>query len=455
MVKHIRNKMIKLGQVLNMGMDKYTPDSFLFAVLLTFIIYALGILLANKGPFEMIQFWYKGFWGFLAFSMQMLMIMITGYTVATSPSVSKGIHWLVSIPKTSLSACMLIFLVSSITSFIHWGLGLIVGALLAPRLGRQLEKLDFKLLVCASYLGWIVGALGISISIALLVNTPGHFLQKMIGLIPMSQTSLHPGLLLPTIINTFITVPLMLWLLHPEQSDVPKLDEKIRASFAKEVVSEEAEAENSAEENTFATRVENSSLITLLLSVMGFAFCAHWFYTKRFNLDFNFFNFMMLFLGIALHKTPKRFYTSFAEGVKLTWGIVLQYPFYAGIQGMMASSGMVPIIVGWFIAIATPQSFPFWTYISSSIVNLFIPSSGGILLVQGPIMLEAGAKLGVSYPAVLRAFMAGEQISNVIQPFFAIPLLAMAGMKMRDIMGYCIIFYIVLSVVYNISFLIF
>lgn len=446
--------MIRLGQSLNMGMDKYTPDSFLFAVLLTFVIYIMGVTLTKAGPFEMIQYWYKGFWNFLAFGMQMVLIIVTGYTLATTPLVSRVFSFLVKVPKTSLTACIFIFWVTAILSFIHWGFGIVAGALLAPRLGYSVKKLDFKMLVAGSYLGWCVGAMGLTNSIALLSNTPGNFLEKKIGLIPMTQTSLHPEVFYSTLVSVMVVAPFLLWLFHSEQADLKELDAKTLARLEQEITVSKETTEDS-EEQTFATRVENSRLISILLSIMGLSFCVHWFATKGFELDLNFFNFLMLFLGIAFHGTPKKFYLAFAEGIKMTWGIVLQFPFYAGIQGMMASSGLVPIIVGWFIAISTPDSFAFWTYISSSIVNLFIPSSGGILMIQGPIMLDAGANLGISAPAVLRAFMAGEQISNVIQPFFAIPLLAMAGLKMKDIMGYSIIFYIVISVVYNINFILF
>lgn len=446
--------MIRLGQSLNMGMDKYTPDSFLFAVLLTFVIYIMGVSLTKAGPFEMIQYWYKGFWNFLSFGMQMVLIIVTGYTLATTPLLSRLFSYLVTIPKTSLSASLFIFLATGILSYIHWGFGIVAGALLAPRIGHRIKKLDFKMLVASSYLGWCVGAMGLTISIALLTNTPGNFLEKKIGLIPMTQTSFHPEILYSTWLSILVIAPFLLWLFHPEQKDVKELDAKILARFEKEITTTK-EAIEEVEEKTFATWVENSSLISLLLSIMGLSFCVHWFATKGFELDLNFFNFLMLFLGIALHGTPKKFYTAFAEGIKMTWGVVLQFPFYAGIQGMMASSGLVPIMVGWFISIATPESFPFWTYISSSIVNLFIPSSGGILMVQGPIMLDAGAKLGLSAAEVLRPFMAGEQISNIVQPFFAIPLLAMAGVKMKDIMGYCIIFYVAISIVFNLGFVLF
>jgi short-chain fatty acids transporter len=160
----------------------------------------------------------------------------------------------------------------------------------------------------------------------------------------------------------------------------------------------------------------------------------------------------MLILSIILHWTPKRFYTAFAEGVRVSWGIPLQFPFYAGIQGMMAGSGLVAIIAGWFIAISNPSTFHIFNYLSTAIVNFFIPSSGGIFIVQGPIMVKAGQALGVSNGAIVNAFMAGEVIGNIVQPFWAIPLLSIAGLKMKDIMGFCLLSFAILSIVYIVCF---
>jgi short-chain fatty acids transporter len=188
---------------------------------------------------------------------------------------------------------------------------------------------------------------------------------------------------------------------------------------------------------------------------MGLSYVVYWFATEGFNLTLNIFNFTLLFLGILLHWTPKRLLTAFEEGVKASYGVVLQFPFYAGIQGMMGGSGLVTIIANWFLSISTAATFPVFTYISAAIVNFFIPSSGGIFMIQGPVMMEAGMALGVPAATIVNSFSAGEVISNLVQPFWAIPLLGLAGLKMKDIVGYCILSFLIASILYIAAFLIF
>jgi short-chain fatty acids transporter len=452
------------------------PDCFLFAIVLTFIIFIMGMTIAGKGLFEMIQFWYKGFWGFLAFSMQMVLIIVTGYTLAVTPIGNKILTWLATIPKSSLAAVIFIGIVVSALAWFHWGLGLVAGAILAPKLGRNIPKINYKMLVASAYVGWCSGCYGLTVTETLIVNTPGHFLEKKIGLIPISQTSFHIEVLLPTLLCSFLILPVLWWLFHPEESEIQPLDAAVVAAFEQEIAAEKAKLEGKkarkgdaadtstafgaadyvpVKAKTFASRIEDSWLICMIISLAGLSYVVYWFATKGFNLNLDIFNFAMLFLGFALHGTPRRFYTAFAEGTKLSWGVVLQFPFYAGIQGMMGASGLVAIISGWFVAISTVATYPLWTFVSASIVNFFIPSAGGILMVQGPIMMDAAAKLGVPFADTLRAFTAGENIANMIQPFFAIPLLAMARLEMKDIMGYCIIAWIVASVVFMISIMVF
>ena len=450
----MKKSLARLGSALNMSMDKYIPDCFLFAVGLTFVVFIAGMTLAGKGLFQMIEYWYNGFWGFLAFSMQMVLIIVTGYTLAVTPIGNRIFTWLSTIPKSSLPAVIFIGVVVSVLSWFHWGLGIVAGAILAPKMGRNIPTLNYKMLVASAYVGWCTGAYGLTVTETLIVNTPGHFMEKQIGLIPISQTSFHPEILVPVVLCTFVIVPALWWLFHPEKDEIPPLDKAVVDAFEQEIAAEQAKIDsenNSNKVKTIANRIEDSRIICYVTCALALSYVVYWFYTKGFDLNLNIFNFAMLFVGFALHGTPKRFYTAFAEGTKLSWGVVLQFPFYAGIQGMMGASGLVAIISSWFVAISTPLTYPMWTFISASIVNFFIPSAGGILMVQGPIMMNAAQALGVPYADTIRAFTAGENIANIIQPFFAIPLLALARLDMKDIMGYCIIAWIVTSIAFMVS----
>lgn len=444
----MRNALRKFSYSLNFGLDKIIPDSFIFAILLTFIVFIMGITIAGQSPFDMTVFWAKGFWGFLLFSMQMVLVLVTGFTLATTPAGQKGLAAIARIPKSGVSATIFIMIVSSALAYISWGLGLVGSAVLARELARNLKKADFKLLVAAGYTGAMVGTMGLSFSEALLVNTPGHFLEKEIGLIPYSDTVFSPGVLISVLLLTFVLLPLFYWLIHPEEKDTPEIPAEIKNRFEEQsriAVESAAIAEGKP---TIAERMDNSPIINVTISIMGFVYIVYWFVTQGFNLTLDIFNFTLLFLGILLHWTPRRLLNAFEEGVKASYGIVLQFPFYAGIQGMMGSSGLVAIMAGWFTAISTTTTFPMWTYISAAFVNLFIPSSGGIFMIQGPVMVKAGAALGVPAAKIVTAFSSGEVISNIIQPFWAIPLLGIAGLKMRDIMGFCVLGFTIASVVF-------
>ena len=203
-----------------------------------------------------------------------------------------------------------------------------------------------------------------------------------------------------------------------------------------------------AEKRTFADKIENNPIFNILLAFITSAYLVHWFSINGFNMNLNIFNLLMLTVGILFHWTPKNFYTAFAEGVKVSWGIVLQFPIYAGIQGMMASSGLAVTFATWFINLATTATFPLWNYIIGAFVNLFIPSSGGIWIVLGPIVVSAGQTLGVSPPTIVESFMFGEAFSNIIQPFWAITMLAIVGLKIKDIIGYCIIGFVAISLIF-------
>jgi short-chain fatty acids transporter len=432
-------------------MDRITPDSFIFAVGLTFVVFLLGLSLAGKSPFEMTKYWAEGFWKFLPFTMQMVLVLTTGFTLATTPAGQRFLTTIARIPKSSVSATIFVLVVSAVLAWFSWGLGIICGSFLARELAKNLERVDFKLLVAATYTGSQTGILGLSFSEALLVNTPGHFLEKQIGLIPYSQTGLSPMMTIPLAITMVIVLPLLFWLIHPDEKDTPVLDDKLRAKF----VDDSAVAVPPVQtDRSLAEIMDNSPVVNIGISAMGFTYIVYWFYTRGFDLNLDIFNFTLLFSGILLHGTPARLIAAFEQGVKASYGIVLQFPFYAGIQGMMGASGLVIIMAEWFTAISTPLTFPIWSYISAAFVNLFIPSAGGIFIIQGPIMIKAGMDMGVPAATIINSFAAGETLGNIIQPFWAIPLLGIAGVKMRDIMGFCMLAFFAASIVFLISFLV-
>ncbi len=413
--------------------QKYMPDPMIFAILLTILTYLLGILLTNTSPFQMIQYWYKGFWVLLKFGMQMCVILVTGYALATTPLIQKFLKWLASIPKSTAAAACLVALVACIAGLINWGLGLIVGAIFALEVGRQgylnNRKFHYPLLVAAGYTGLAIWHQGLSGSAPLLVATPGHFLQKEIGIIPVSQT-LGSTLNIVLIIVLLILIPLVFFFMAPKEGEkVVTIDPELCKI---------GEDKGERKENwTFADRLENSVILSMVIGIAGLIYIIYYFATKGFSLNLNIVNFTFLMVGILLHKRPIRYVRAVSEGVRGCAGIILQFPFYAGIMGMMKFSGLVGVMAGWFVAVSNTTTYPVFTFISAAIVNLFVPSGGGQWAVQGPVIVKAAQALHFSIPKTVMALAYGDQWTNLFQPFWALPLLGICGVRARDIMGYC------------------
>ncbi len=447
----MRRALRKISGALNLGMDRVLPDAIVLAFILTFITFIMGLVLTDSGPLDMIIHWGSGFWGFLSFSMQMAMIIATGYIVAEAPPIKRALVKLCKIPKNGIQGVVFVAIASAILGWISWGLGLVAGAILARSVALNLRKVDFKLYVAVAYTGAITtGLFGISGSEFLLVNTPGYFMENMLGLIPLSKTVFEPSLIIAQIIGLVIVVPLVAALIHTNPSDTPEMDSVILERFLEQERATLALKANHKPkaDMTFAERVDNSPVTTVVIGVGGLVYLAYWFVTQGFNLTLDIMNFLLLFIGILGHGSPRNLLNACEEGVRSAYGVLIQFPFYAGIQGMMASSGLVTIIADAFATHSTVASYPYLCYFCMAIINFFIPSSGGIFMVAGPALGQAALDLGVETNRFLISFTAGETISNIIQPFWAIPLLGIAGLKMKDIMGYCIVFFVLLTAIF-------
>jgi short-chain fatty acids transporter len=193
---------------------------------------------------------------------------------------------------------------------------------------------------------------------------------------------------------------------------------------------------------------------------MGFGYIVYHFSTKGFDLGLNIVNFIFMFVGILLHGTLRRYIDAIIEAAKGASGIILQFPFYAGIMGMMTGANadgasLAGVISNGFVSISTVKTFPVFTYLSAGIVNFFVPSGGGQWAVQGPIMMPAGQALGVPAAKTALAIAWGDAWTNMIQPFWALPALGIAGLGARDIMGYCVITLLLGGIITVAGFLIF
>jgi short-chain fatty acids transporter len=428
-----------MGSYFSRWADKYMPDPFLFAILLTFLTLILGIIFTDNGPFAMLKHWNKGFWTLLTFSMQMCLILVTGYALATTKVVGRAIEVLADIPKTGAGAATLVAFVAIIAAYINWGLGIIVGALMARQVAlRGYQKkvaMHYPLLGAAGYAGLAVWHGGFSASAPLLVATEGHFLADKIGIIPVSQTLFSP---LNIVVAVFLIIglPFLFRFLNPvEESETVTIDKVL--PNVDELLAEKKEDSEQQRRDTVASKLENSMAISIIIGVMGLIIVIWYFATNGFKLNLNIVNFTFMFVGILLHRTPINYVRAIAEGTRGCAGIILQFPFYSGIMGMMKFSGLIVVIAGWFVAISNQFTYPLFTFISAALVNIFVPSGGGQWAVQGPVIVEAAKTIGVSYSKSVMALAYGDQWTNLFQPFWALALLGLTGLKARQIMGYC------------------
>ncbi|MGO2234467.1 short-chain fatty acid transporter [Marinomonas sp.] len=445
----------KISQFFVTLLQRYLPDPFIFAIVLTFAVFLLVMPSTGQGPMQVVNAWAGGFWNLLSFSMQMAMVVVTGHAMASAPAFKRKLAMLAGVAKTPGQAIILVTVISAMACWVNWGFGLVVGAIFAKEIAARVKGVDYRLLIASAYSGFLFWHGGLSGSIPLSIAGGANISKvtngAVTGPIPTSET-IFSTMNLTILAVMFITIPLLNRLMHPAPQDTVTID----AELLKEQVVETPNKTNM----TPAERLENSRVLSLLLGVMGFAYIIYYFVNNGFALNLNVVNFTFLFSAVLLHGTPKSLLSSVSQGARNCSGILLQFPFYAGIMGMMTATGdsgasLAGVISQAFVSISNETTFPLFTFLSAGIVNFFVPSGGGQWAVQAPIMMPAGAALGVDAAKTAMAIAWGDAWTNMIQPFWALPALAIAGLGAKDVMGYCLMALIGSGVIISLGFLIF
>jgi short-chain fatty acids transporter len=455
----------RVGSRLSNRVERWMPSPFLFAILLTYIVFVGGVLIQGTGPVQMVQYWFDGFWILLQFTMQAVLVLVTGFVFAYHPFVQKQFTRLLSIPSTGRQATLLVGLLAMLIAWIHWGLGLIIGAILAREMGRQANErglnVHYPLLCVAGFLGLaLTWNMGLSGAAFLLMNTPDNFFiqQGIVNqLIPVSMTIFHPYTL--TLLGLGIVYMLvLLYLLSPPDSDkegitrfIPESelgessteDEPAAADGGetpqKSSVEETPDTPQADESTVPADRINNSRILGGIIALTGVGITIYAFATQGLNtLNLNTVNFAFLFIGFALFTNPEVYAEQFSEAVSASSDIILQFPFYAGIIGMMTSSGLAETLAESLVGFAGTATLPAFVVIIATVVNTFVPSGGGEWTVIGPIVIPAAKDLGVPIGQTLVSYTFGASLADLIQPFWALPLLGITDMRARDIFGYTI-----------------
>ena len=451
---------------------KLLPSPFTIAILLTILTYILALIFTKPtevgtGTYAvtLLGKWEEGLWkegsGGLYFAFQMMMMLVLGYILALTKPVSQLINQLIKPCTNTAKAALIVTASTIIVSLFNWGLGLIFGAILARKIGEKFKKngdsLNYPLIGASAYSGMMVWHGGLSGSAPIKAadegNLPGLVAEMNIDLasiptrIDMSETVFSPMNIVVTLLLLICLPLLMFWLGKRDKSyaDLPQKTED--TAINKPSV---AGAEKLDYSRFFS--------ITVGVIIIGYAIYKAIILPENLSLAFltpNFINFSLLGLCILLHLNITEFSRAAGEAISSATGILLQFPLYFGILGLMVGSGLINEISDWFVSISTKDSFSFYTFCSAGIANVFIPSGGGQWAVQGPIIIASAQELGVSYPKAIMALSYGDQLTNMIQPFWALPLLGITGLSAKDILPYALLLFLAGLVIFTFGLLLF
>lgn len=427
--------------------QRWLPEPFVFAILLTLVAGVLAIPICHQTPLEVVEHWGGGVWNLLAFAMQMALVLVCGSALAAAPPIKRAIAALARLPKTPAGAIALVTVVSALACWLNWGFGLIVGVVFAKAIARQLAGVDYRLLIASAYSGFVVWHAGISGSIPLTMATPGESLAlatngALTQPVPVSQTILDPHNLVMVLL-VIVAITVANTLMHPRQGAVT-VDPALLADDDTRPVRPDVP--------TPAQRLEHSPVLAWVVALMiGVYLVMHLGFGGG-SFDLGAVIMLFLALGVLLHGTPLAYVRAFGQAASGAAGIILQFPFYAGIMGIITGIGASGICFGTVIAdacinISNTTTYPLLTFLCAALLNLFVPSGGGHWAIQAPIMFTAGADLGVDPGLTGTAIAWGDAWTNLIQPFWALPALAIARLSAKDIMGYCLIDLLVSGVI--------
>ncbi len=425
-------------------LERWLPDAFIIAITITFIVLLIGVLVQDHSPTKMVRLWGNGVWDLLIFSMQVTITLFTGSVLAQTNSVKKGLKSIAAIAKSPNQAIILMTMIALICCWISWGFGLIASALMAREIAYQVKGVHYPLLVASAYSGMLVWHAGLSGSIPLkIAATDNDQLSALLdgNVIPLSET-IFSWESLAVCLVLFITLPIINKLMMPSPSEV------IEINLDKHPIDLDLTSDNS----TPAQYIENHRFPTLFLGLLGAYYLIDYIINGE-PVGLNTINFVFLVAGLLLHRSAASYLAALGEAVKGLSGIVLQFPLYAGIMGMMIGSGLAASMSEWFVSISNADTFTLLTFLSAGIVNVFVPSGGGQWAVQAPIVIPAAESLGVPLNKAAMAVAFGDAWTNMIQPLWALPLLGIAGLKIKDIMGYCTVALIWSGIVFTLSML--
>jgi short-chain fatty acids transporter len=424
----------RLGMALADWSERWFPDAFVFALAALVIVF-IGAMFLGATLRDLIKYFGEGFWSLIPFTMQMAIIIIGGYVVATSPPIYRLIRWLSKIPRTPRSAVAFVAFFSMATSLISWGLSLIFSGILVREIVKNVRQIDYRAIGAAAYLGTgSVWALGLSSSAALVMATPSSIppaLLRISGMISLRQT-IYTWQSLTTAAILIISGVVVAYLAAPASSA------KTAESFG---VTEGLTLEKLEERRTPAEWLEYAPALSIVVGAIGLAYLAQVFAARGplAALDLNTYNLLFLMVGLLLHWRPRSFTRAINGAVPATSGVLIQFPFYGGIFGIITMSPISQALAHFFVRVSSQSSYPVLVSIYSAILGMFVPSGGSKWIIEAPYVLQAAKDLHVNLGWIVQVYNAAEALPNLVNPFWMLPLLGILKARARDLVGYGLI----------------
>jgi short-chain fatty acids transporter len=414
--------------------ERWFPDAFVFALAAIVLVF-VGGMFAGVTPVTMAAEFGNGFWSLVNFTMQMAMVIIGGFVVASSPPIARLTRWLASIPKTARGAVAFVAAFAMLSSLLSWGLSLVFTGLLVREIVKRID-VDYRAIGAAAYLGLgSVWALGLSSSAALLQATKSSIpasLLPITGVIPLTQTIFLPQnialaavLVVVSVIVAYVSAPREGQARTAKMMGIDSRDDDVASKST----------------TTPAERFENTPILNIVIALLMF-----WFLITQFRdkggiaaLDLNNFNFFFLAAGLLLHWRPRSFLRAVTKSVPATAGVLIQFPFYGGIFGMISKTPIAAHLSRAFVSITTKTTFPIIVAIYSAILGMFVPSGGGKWIVEAPYVMAAARQWGEHLGWTVQIYNAAEALPNLINPFWMLPLMGILNVRARDLAGYSIL----------------
>jgi short-chain fatty acids transporter len=433
--------------------ERWVPDAFVFALLATIVVVAAGIVFTPSSAAQVIDAWGRGFWELIPFTLQMALVIITGHVLATSQPVGRVIQRVAAWPTTPRNAVALVAFFAMASAWFNWGFSLIFSAVLAKEIARRIEGVDYRALAAASFLGLgSVWAQGLSGSAALQMATAGA-LQPQIrdivaagGLVPDGIISFrHTIFLWQSLLSVVIEIALVtavMWLVTP-----PLGRGKSARDLGVSLGRSEIEPPTALTRPTPGQWLEHSPILNWVIVLIGGTYLVRYFMAAGEPLNainLNIVNLTFLLLGFLLHKTPARLMHAVQSATPAVWGVILQFPFYAGIAGIITSTHLSQQIAHAFVGISNAKTFPAIVAIYSAVLGVFVPSGGSKWVVEAPYVMAAAHELKVHLGWVVASYDLGEALANLVQPFWMLPILGLFQLRARDVMGYTFVVFLVL-----------